>query len=174
MNIQKYLVNTVLTVFLMASSLAVAEGKVAVVNIEQAVLQSEVAVKALDELKKQKEYKENVAELETLEKDLTSMLEKYKKDRAVMSAEKREEQERTLVDKQNDRKYLLGKLQQANKEWAERMLASQAESTMTIVKNIVEEQKIGLLLRAETGAVMHAGPSYDITEAVTLRLNALN
>ena len=56
-----------------------------------------------------------------------------------------------------------------------RILESQQENIMRILGNLVEEQKIGLLLRrdAESSTVMHAGPSYDITLQLTERLNQI-
>lgn len=148
-------------------------GKIAVVDVRIAVLQTEKAQAGLAELKKQDDFKNNLENIEKVETELKSMVETYQKDRAVMSAQKREEEEKRIVEKQKDRNYIAGKLQQAQKEWAERSMEEQAQNLTRVLQNLVEEQGIGMLIRADTGVVLHADNSYDISAQVTERMNQI-
>lgn len=151
----------------------VVAGKIAVVDVRIAVLQTEKAQAGLAELKKQDDFKNNLENIEKVETELKSMVETYQKDRAVMSAQKREEEEKRIVEKQKDRNYIAGKLQQAQKEWAERSMEEQAQNLTRVLQNLVEEQGIGMLIRADTGVVLHADNSYDISAQVTERMNQI-
>lgn len=147
--------------------------KIAVIDINRAVLQTEKAQVELEKLKKQPEFKSNLESIEKLEKEYKKMAEKYQKDRAVMSAEKQSEEERRILEKEQDLKYVASKLQQAQKEWAEGVLKQFAANAQQILENIIKEQNIGLLLRRDAPAVIHADASYDISDQVTERLNAV-
>ena len=161
--------------FMSGSALAqeAAASKVAVVNLRTAVLQTELAQSQLAELKKQDDFKSNMESIETLDAELKAMIETYQKDRAVMSAQKREEEEKRIVEKQKDLNYIASKLQQAQKEWTERSIEGQSQNLTRVLQNLVEEQGIGLLIRADTGAVLHTDSSYDISAQVTERLNQI-
>lgn len=157
---------------LFSAQAVLAEGLIAVVDLQRAVLQTERAQKDLEQLKEQDDFKENLKNYEQLGKEYRLIAEKYAKDRAVMSAEKREEEERRLIDKEQDLKYLGGKLQQAQKEWGEKIMKEVGPDVQLVLENLVKEQKIELLLRAAPAVVLHVGASYDITDQVTERLNA--
>lgn len=147
--------------------------KIAVVDVRIAVLQTEKAQAQFEELKKQSDFKKNLDDVEKIEADLKSMVEAYQKDRAVMSAEKRADEEKRIIEKQKDRNYIASKLQDAQKQWAERAMDEQAQGLTRVLKNLVEEQGIGMLIRADTGVVLHADDSYDISAQVTERLNQI-
>lgn len=148
-------------------------GKIAVVDVRIAVLQTEKAQAQFAELKKQDDFKNNMDTIKTLEEELKKMVEAYQKDRAVMSASKREDEEKRIVEKQKDRNYIAGKLQQAQKEWAERSMEEQSQNLQRVLQNLVTEQAIGMLIRADTGVVLHADDSYNISAQVTERLNQI-
>lgn len=147
--------------------------KIAVVDVRIAVLQTEKAQAQFEELKKQADFKKNLDDVEKIEADLKTMVETYQKDRAVMSAEKRADEEKRIIEKQKDRNYIASKLQDAQKEWAERAMDEQAQALTRVLKNLVDEQGIGMLIRADTGVVLHADDSYDISSQVTERLNQI-
>ena len=147
--------------------------KIAVVDVQLAVLQTEKAQAQLAELKEQDDFKNNLKAVSDIEAELKAMVEAYQKDRAVMSAQKRAEEEKRIVEKQKDGNYIATKLQQSRKEWAEMAMEEQAKNLTRVLQNLVEEQGIGLLLRADGGVVLHAGPRYDISLQVTERLNQI-
>ena len=163
----------VLSALVFAQSESSEAEKIAVVDVQLAVLQTEQAQAQLAELKEQDDYKKNMKEVKEIDNDLKVMVEAYQKDRAVMSAQKRAEEEKRIVEKKNDRNYILKKLQQSQTELEEKVMQAQGKNVIRILDNLVEEQGIGLLLRADGGVVLHAGPRYDISLQVTERLNQI-
>lgn len=155
------------------NALASDESRIAVVNVQRAILMTEKAKQKLDELQKQPDFKNNLESIDSMKIEYEAMVEKYKKDRAVMSEEKREEEERRIVDKQQDMKYIASKLQQIEKDYIASVTQEFGDSLQAVLQKIVEEEKIGLLLRRDAPAIMHADSSYDITELVVERLNAI-
>lgn len=149
------------------------ESRIAVIDVQGAILMTEKAKQKLEELQKQPDFKNNLESIESLKTEYEGMVEKYTKDRAVMSAEKRAEQERQILDKQQDIKYIASKLQQLEKEYVESVMQEFGGGVQEVLAKIVEEKDIGLLLRKDSRAVMHAGGSYDITGLVVERLNAI-
>lgn len=147
---------------------------IAVVNLQLAVLQTEVAQSRLKELELEPDFKKNVEEAESLEAELKKLIETYQKERAVMSAQKRADEEKRFREKQKDLNYIATKIQQAQKELIDKIIDSQSQNLNTVLSNLVEEQDIGLLLRAGPGgSVLHSDKSYDISLQVTERLNLI-
>jgi len=162
------------------SGAALAQGddgmKIAVVDVLRAVLQTEKALQRLEELKGQEDFKGNLEKLEGLRDEYKEMVESYQKNRAVMSAEKRGDEEKRLLDKQNDIKYITSKLKQAQNEMVESVMAEIGSSAITVVENLIKEQGIDLLLRKDGAAaevVLHVDDAYDISAVVTERLNQI-
>ena len=143
------------------------------VSLRSAILKTERAQASLDELEARPEFKEDFEEYKVLRDEIRAMMEAYQKDRAVMSAEKRAAEEKRIVDKRRDTEYVAQKLQQARQEWEERAMDEQSEATLTVLKNLVEERNIGLLIRADSGMLLHADDAYDISDEVTERLNRI-
>jgi len=160
-------------IFVGSAAIAKEESRIAVIDVQGAILMTEKAKQKLEELQSQSDFKTNFESIESLKSEYEAMVEKYKKDRAVMSAEKREEEERRILDKQQDMKYIASKLQQLQKEAGESIMREFSGSLQEVLQKVVEENNIGLLLRADTPAVMHVGNAYDITELVVERLNAV-
>lgn len=168
--------NVLAIVAVLFSSAVWAQGdasKIAVVDVQRAVLQTEKAQTKLKELEQQPDYKTNFENFKALEAEYKKMIENYEKERAVMSAEKRDEEERRILDKQQDIKYIASKLQQTQKEYVEQIMQEQGAGIQTVLQNLVGEQGIGLLLRSEARAILHADESYDISDQLTERLNAI-
>lgn len=147
--------------------------KIAVVDIQRAVFQTERAKSQLEALKQQEDFKENLKNIEELEKEYQGIVENYQKERAIMSAEKREEEERRILEKQQDIKYIASKLQQVQKEFGDKVMQEIGPDIQKVLQALVKEQNIGLLMRADTPAIISAGGAFDISDTVTERLNAI-
>ena len=154
-------------------SAAEARGKIAVVSLRSAILKTERAQASLQALESRPEFKEDLEEYKELRDEIRGMMDAYQKDRAVMSAEKRSAEEKRIVDKRRDFEFVGQKIQQAQQEWEERAMDEQSEATLTVLKNLVEERDIGLLIRADSGMLLHADDAYDISDEVTERLNRI-
>ena len=95
-----------ISVFMPQVSGETKDSGIAVVNLQLAVLQTEVAQKRLKELEEESDFK-NIEEAESLEIELKELIETYQKERAVMSAQKRAEEEKRFREKQQDLNYIL-------------------------------------------------------------------
>lgn len=146
-----------------------AEGKIAVVSMQQAILNTDVAQKQLNDLRNSAEYKKNRAELEGLQKTGKEMVEKLKKDGPTMSKEQQAELSRKVEDTRGDLEHVGRKLQEQEKALAQRLFFDMGNKAKTIVNDLIKSEKIGLLLDSQ--AALHADTSFNLTAKVTEKLN---
>jgi len=163
----------IVSFFMLSNAHAESAGKIAVVDLQLAVMQTTAAQKSLEEFKKQKTVSEDLKSFEGDTKAYQKAREKYEKNRAVMSDSKRAEAVAELRSMEEDLQHTGTKLQKAERAFQQQVIQKFAQDALRITENIVKEQSIGLLLGRDSGAVMHATADYDITNQVTERLNKL-
>lgn len=156
-------------VALLASAFAAAQGKIAVLDVQGAILNTEAAQKQLKDLRAQPAYTQNRKELDKLKKDYDDIIKQLQKDLAVMSADQKEAQRKKIEEKRADLEHVARKLQASEQELAQRLIQEMAPKLEKIVSDLIKSEGIGLLL--DRKAAMHADPSYNITEKVTTALN---
>ena len=148
-----------------------AADKIAVVDLQEAILQTDVAQKRLQEVRGQKDYKADKAEFDRLKKEFDDMVKKFQKDAAVMSQEQQAAARQKLASKQADLEHVTGKLQQAEQSAGQALLQELAPKVQDVLRELISSEGIGLLL--QRGAVIHADASYSITAKVTDKLNQM-
>jgi outer membrane protein len=121
---------------------AVAEGRIAVFDVEAAVLNTDMAKKRLTDMRNSSEYEKNVKELESLKKNYDKLVEQFQKDFDILSA---------------------------NQQEAQSILQELGPQLQKILPQLVKDEKIGLLLPRKS--VLHADADYDITAKVADKLN---
>jgi outer membrane protein len=146
-----------------------AQGKIAVVDLQEAILQSDSAQAALEQVRQQESYAEDKAEFDRLQDELEALVESFQKDAAVMSQEQQVAARQRLASKQADLEHVTGKLQQAEQQAGQAILRQMSGTVQTILRDLIQSEGIGLLLQRQ--AVIHADPGYSITAKVTDRLN---
>jgi outer membrane protein len=146
-----------------------AQGKIAVVDLQEAILQSDRAQAALEQVRQQESYAEDKAEFDRLQDELEALVESFQKDAAVMSQEQQVAARQRLASKQADLEHVTGKLQQAEQQAGQAILRQMSGTVQTILRDLIQSEGIGLLLQRQ--AVIHADPGYSITAKVTDRLN---
>jgi len=146
-----------------------AEGKIAVVSLQQAILNTDASQKQLNDLRASADYKKNRAELEALQKTGKDLVEKLKKDGPTLSKDEQAELSRKIENTRGDLEHVGRKLQDQEKELAQRLFYELGAKAKTIVNDLIKSEKIGLLLDAQ--AALHADASYNITAKVTEKLN---
>lgn len=156
----------------LAAVVSHAQGKIAVLDVQQAILLTDESQKRLNGLRSQSSYKENKSELDELKKEHDDIIQKLQKDLAVMSDAQKEDQRRLIEEKRGDIEHVMRKLQSSEKQLAEQLVREMAPKLQEIVGELIETEGIGLLLKSE--AVLHAENSYNITAKVTDRLNQAN
>lgn len=154
------------------SALSWAEGKIAVFDLQAAILQTDAAQTRLQELRGEDDYKKNKAEFDRIKTEGEALVKSYQKDSAIMSEEQKVTAEQKINSMQEDLEHVAGKLQQAEQAAAQAMFQEMGPKVQEVLREIIEKEGIGLLIQRQ--AVIHAEPSYSLTVKVTDKLNQLN
>lgn len=147
------------------------EGKIAVVDVQGAILQTDIAQKRMGEVRDQDDYKKNKAEYDRLKSEGDALLKTFQKDAAVMSQDQKIAAQQKLSSMQDDLDHVTSKLQQAEQTAGQALLQEMAPKVQEVLREIIEKEGISLLL--QRNAVIHAEASYSITATVTDKLNQL-
>ena len=154
---------------LLLPSLAMAQGKIAILDVQAAILNTDAAQKQFKDLRAQPAYDANIKELEKLKKEYEDLVKQVQKDLAVMSAEQKDAQRKKIEDKRGDIEHIARKLQASEQELAQQVMQQMGPKLQGVVTDLIKSEGIGLLL--DRKAVMHADLSYNITAKVTEQLN---
>ena len=166
---------------MLCSNLALAQGKIAVISIQKAIINTEAAQGRLNEVRASAAYTESKKEFENLKKQGQDMFEKYQKDREVLSTEQRDEMERKMASIREDIEHVGRKLLAAEQEAGNEILQSMQGNAEQVIGDLIKNEGIGLLLNLDMQSpqqrqplAWHADSSYDITGKVTDKLNQLD
>jgi outer membrane protein len=152
-------------------TLAWAQGKIAVVDLQEAILQTDLAQKRLEEIRNQDDYKADKAEFDRLKGEFDEIVKKFQKDAAVMSQEQQVAARKKLASKQADLEHVTGKLQKAEQSAGQELLQEMAPKVQEVLRELISTEGIGLLL--QRSSVIHADAGYSLTAKVTDKLNQL-
>ncbi|MEH6582823.1 MAG: OmpH family outer membrane protein [Halioglobus sp.] len=158
-------------VVLALPTFAWAQGKIAVVNVQEAILQTDVAQKRLAAVRDQEDYKSDKAEYDRLKDEFDGLVQKLQKDMAVMSQEQQKAARQKLTTKQGDLEHVTGKLQQAEQSAGQAILQEMSPTVQEVLRDLIATEGIGLLL--QRNSVIHADAGYSITAKVTDKLNQM-
>jgi outer membrane protein len=156
---------------LLLPGIALAQGKVAVVDLQEAILQSDEAQQRLNDVRNQEDYKADKDEFDNLQSELEELVKEFQKDAAVMSQEQQLAARKRLANKQADLEHVTGKLQQAEQAAGQALLQEMSPMVQEVLRELIATEGIGLLL--QRASVIHADPGYSITAKVTDKLNQL-
>ena len=148
-----------------------AQGRIAVVNLEEAILQTDESQQRLGGLRENEDYKADKAELERLQVEREKLFKEVQNDLAVMSAEQQQAARKRLANKNADMEHVLRKLQQAEQELGQQLLSELTPKVQAVLRDLIQSEGIGLLI--QRSAVIHADNGYSITAKVTDKLNQL-
>jgi outer membrane protein len=151
----------------MTATFAQAEMKIAVVDMQRAVLASDEAKVAVEKFRGEK--KSEIDTITTLELELKSIQDKIAKDGEIMSEEERRKLKNSFEEKATTYKFHRQNMQKAEQQELQ-ALAQQMEPKMqTALKSIIDENKYDLVVRPEM--VIYNAPGTDITKLLLERLN---
>lgn len=163
---------SILALGILMSPLAVfAQGKIAVVNLQEAILQSDPAQQRLDEVRNEEGYKSDKEEFDRLKDELDQLVKDFQKDAAVMSQEQQLAARKRLASKQADLEHVTGKLQNAEQAAGQQLLQEMSAAVQEVLRELIATEGIGLLLQRQS--IIHADPGYSITAKVTDKLNQM-
>lgn len=165
----------ILTVFAMTmlavmAPVAQAELKIAVVDVQTAILQSEEAQRLLQQLNN--EFKSDRDRLNALRAEGTKIQEKFQKDSEVMSDQEKRRLQQDFESKNNDYIYEAKKLQRRMEDRQAELFAGIDAKVKKAIDELVLQDDYDLVMPRQ--AVHYAGELLNITRKVTEKLNQLD
>lgn len=158
-----------LLVALLLASSAFAELKVAVVDMQRAILSSEEARGYMAQI--QEEFSDEEKEMRELQSDVAAMQERLQKDGEIMSDSERRRLQQDIESKTNDFVYLRQKVQRQVEDRQQELFAGMDSRVQRAMEQLVKAEDYDLVLNRQ--AILYAGELYDATRKVTERLNSL-
>ena len=152
-------------------SIVFAQGRIAVVNLEQAILQTDVAQQRLQEFESNEDFASDKSQFDALRAELDQLVKDFQRDQAAMSEEDQVAARQKMASKQSDLEYVGKKLQTLQTQNAQRVMQELAPQAQEVLREIIETDQIGLLLQQQ--AVIHADLGYSITAKVSDKMNQL-
>lgn len=156
---------------MMTSSYAAAQGKVVVLNLQVAIMQTDKAKQVFTELNSKSDYAAMKNKFEGLKAELQSMEKDFNTNGVTWSAEKQAEYSKNFDFKNADFKLLAKKLKAENNAATQRLMVDMQPKFQKAMAQLVEAENIGLVL--DSGAARFASPDYDITPKVTTLINKM-
>jgi Skp family chaperone for outer membrane proteins len=101
-------------------SIALAQGRIAVVNLEQAILQTDVAQQRLQEFETNEDFASDKSQFDALRAELDQLVKDFQRDQAAMSEEDQVAARQKMASKQSDLEYVAKKLQTLQTQNAQR------------------------------------------------------
>ena len=153
-----------------AAPAAVAEVKIAVVDVQAAILNSEEAKRLLAQI--QEEFKDEEEKIRNIQTEAAVLFERMQKDAEVMSeAEKRRVQQQ-IESKNNDFVYNRQKLQRLIEERQQELFACIYQKVQSAIEELVKSDDYDLIVPRQ--AALYVSEIYNITRKVTEKLNQMS
>ncbi len=160
----------VLSVTSFAAESKAAQPKIAVIDIQNAVVSTDKAKGMIKKLEAEPDYKEAKDQATKLQASLEATIEEAKRDSATWTDAQREEAGKKVANKKADLEHLVRKIQAQNKQLVQMMMQEMGQDIQAALREIVDKEGITLLL--EKQFVMHVDPTYDLTTQLTAKLNS--
>ncbi len=153
----------------MASSAAFAEVKIGISDAQRAILQSETGKQGIDQINAN--YVEQEEVLQEMQKEITTLLEKLKKDTELMSDQEFQNLLQEINVRRNQMGQLLQELQRVKLEQTDRLIQSLTPRYQEAVEALVLSDKYDLIMPRQSVHYRHE--LYDVTAKITEKMNAL-
>lgn len=147
-----------------------AEVKIAVVDVQSAILNSEEAKRLLAQI--QQEFKGEEEEIRKIQSDAAAMLERLQKDADVMSDAEKRRLQQEIESMNNDFVYLRQKLQRQIEERQNELFAGIDQKVQKAIEELVLAEDYDVIIPRQ--AALYVGDLYNITRKVTEKLNELD
>ena len=152
------------------SPLAIAEIKIAVVDVQQAIISSEEAKRLLGQI--QAEFKTDEDSIKGIQTQAAALLQKLQKDAEVMSEEEKRRVQSEIESLNNDFVYQRQKLQKEIQARQNELFVGIDAKVRKAIEDLVLANDYDMIL--PRGAALYVGDLYDITRKVTEKLNELD
>lgn len=163
-------ITAVLIVGLMLSGAALAQSKVAVFNLQAAIMTTEVAKTKVNALKTSSEYAQLQSSVEAIRAEVQKLAEDAQKNGMTWSDDQKNEAQRKINFKRSDFETTVKKLQAMEAQVGQEIQKTMAPKAKAALEAIIKEQSLDLVL--DSNSAYYAGPNSDLTQAVVKRMNA--
>ena len=154
-----------------SSSAALAADKVAVFNLERAILSTEAAKKASSDLQADPEFAALRAKYEGLVADMEKLREERSSKGMTWNAEQQAEHRKKVEYISADLELAQKKLQAEQNAAVRGLMQELQTKTQKALEEVIKSEGISVVLNA--AQVYHADKKADITDAVTAKLNKM-
>lgn len=151
----------------MTATFAHAEMKIAVVDMQRAVLASDEAKTAVEKFRAEKQS--DIDTITKLETELKGIQDKIAKDGEIMSEDERRKLKNSFEEKATTYKFHRQNMQKAEQQELQSLAQMMEPKMQAALKAIIDEKKYDLVLRPET--IIYNAPGTDITKLLLEKLN---
>lgn len=151
----------------LGAGVASAELKVAVLDTQRALVESEEAKILLK--RAQEELQKEEDQVRSLGEEILALQEKLNTDGEVMSATEQRRMTKDIEDKQIDYQFLVNKLQKQVNDRRQELLAQMVPKIDKVLKDLIEIEGYDMIM--ERGNLRYVNSKHDITRKVTEKLN---
>lgn len=155
---------------LLFAGAAVAQTKVAVVNIQAAIMSTEKASSKINALKTSSEYSQLQNTAEGIRAEVQKMAEDAQKNGMTWSDDQKAEQQRKMNFKRADFEGAVKKLRAIEGQAVQDIQKELLPKAKAALEEVIKERKLDLVLDAS--AAVYAGANANLTEELVKRLNA--
>ena len=148
---------------------AAAQVKVAVIDVQRVVSESDPGKEALQKLKVVQDQK--IAQGRALQEELDALKEQYNKQRFTLSDDKLEEMSKAIEDKGIAMKRFEDDAQREIADARRKELGALEERIMPVIDQIGKEQGLTLIFNKFQSGLVYADDAIDITDDVIRRFN---
>lgn len=160
----------VLGLGVIASTTAIAEVKLAFVDVDRAVASSEAAKELLTQL--QGEFSTDEDTIKSIQTDAAALLQRLQKDGEVMSEDEKRRLQQEIESLNNDFVYQRQKLQKEVAARQSELFAGTEVKVRKAIEELVLENDYDMIL--PRAAALYVGELYDVTRKVTEKLNEMD
>ena len=164
--IRKILSLSLLSLVLAAAG-AAAELKVAVLDTQRALLESDEAKRLLQTA--QQELQDEQDDVNKLGEEIMALQEQMQKDAQVMSATEQRRLQKELEDKQMNYQFQVNRLQKEVQDRRQELMQQMAPKIDAVLKDLIDAEGYDLIM--QRGSLLYANSKHDITRKVTEKLN---
>ena len=161
---------TIVALLLFVAGSVAAELKIAVLDTQRALVESEEAQALLAQA--QKELQAEQDELQALGEEIVALQEKLQTDGEVMSATEQRKLQKDIEDKQIDYQFLGNKLQKEVNDRRQELMQQMVPKIDVVLKDLIELEGYDMIM--ERGSLRYVNSKHDITRRVTEKLNEKN
>ncbi len=147
--------------------------RIAVINLERAIYATSEAERRIAKLRRDEEYKDQRATVESLRADGQRLVEQVRKNEAVLSEARKRELQRRITTVREDVEYALKKLQTMEQTVVDELRDEMSDNAQAALEQLMKEEEVSILLRRHPNVpvILYADSKYDLTLKLTDMLN---